>query len=214
MKSINKIAIIGGTGKSGKYLVKSLINKGLQFKLLVRNPKNISFEYSGMEIVAGDLTDRKVVVQLLEGCSAVISTLGLGIPPSSPDLFAKATEMILQTMSEYQIRRFVLVTGLNVDAEGDSKSENTRWATEWMKTNFPISTASKQEEYRLLVRSGVDWTLVRLPMIAQTEEIRPYQVDLTDCKGDSISAASLADFLISQVESAQYHRMTPFLFDV
>lgn len=214
MKSTDKIAIIGGTGKSGKYLVKSLINRGIQFKLLVRNPKNISFEYSGMEIVEGDVTDRKAVSQLLEGTSAVISTLGLGIPPSSPDLFAKATEMILQTMSEYQIRRYVLVTGLNVDAEGDSKSENTRWATEWMKTNFPISTASKQEEYRLLVRSGVDWTLVRLPMIAQTEEIRPYQVDLTDCKGDSISAASLADFLISQVESAQYHRMTPFLFDV
>lgn len=214
MKSTEKIAIIGGTGKSGKYLVKSLINRGIQFKLLVRNPKNISFEYSGMEIVEGDVTDRTAVSQLLEGTSAVISTLGLGIPPSTPDLFAKATELILQTMSEYQIRRYVVATGLNVDADGDSKSEKTRLATEWMKNKFPISTASKQEEYKLLIESGIDWTLVRLPLIEQTDEIRKYQVDLKDCKGDKISASSLAAFLIEQLESEEYSRLAPFIFDL
>ncbi len=214
MKSTEKIAIIGGTGKSGKYLVKSLINKGMQFRLLVRNPKNISFEYSGMEVAIGDISDINAVTQLLEGCTAVISTLGLGIPPSSPDLFAKATELILQTMREYQIGRYVVATGLNVDADGDSKSGKTQLATEWMKANFPISTASRQEEYKMLVGSGIDWTLVRLPMIEQTDEVREFQVDLTDCKGDKISASSLAAFLIEQLESEQYNKKAPFIFDV
>ncbi|OOG75345.1 NAD(P)-dependent oxidoreductase [Algoriphagus sp. A40] len=214
MKSTDKIAIIGGTGKSGKYLVKSLINKGMQFKLLIRNPENISFEYSGMEVITGDVTDQKAVAQLLEGTSAVISTLGMGIPASSPDLFAKATELILQTMSEYQIRRYVVVTGLNVDAVGDSKSEKTRMSTEWMKTNFPVSTTSKQEEYKMLVNSSIDWTLVRLPMIEQTDEIRTYQVDLSDCKGDKISASSLAAFLIEQLHSDKFHRLAPFIYDL
>ncbi|HSF53735.1 MAG TPA: NAD(P)H-binding protein, partial [Algoriphagus sp.] len=152
--------------------------------------------------------------QLLEGTSAVISTLGMGIPASSPDLFAKATELILQTMSEYQIRRYVEVTGLNVDADGDEKSEKTRMATEWMKANFPVSTASKQEEYKMLVESGIDWTLVRLPMIDQTDEIRNYQMNLKDCKGDKISATSLAAFLIDQLKSDKFHRSAPFIYDL
>lgn len=214
MKSIAKIAIIGGTGKSGKYLVKSLINKGIQFKLLVRNPEKVTFDYSGMELVEGDVTDRKAVGQLLKDCTAVISTLGLGIPPSSPDLFGKATELILQVMAENQINRYVVVTGLNVDAEGDAKSEKTKFATEWMKTNFPISTASKQEEYEMLLNSSMDWTLVRLPMIEQTDEIRNYQVDLTDCKGDKISASSLAAFLIEQLESDKFYRLAPFIYEL
>lgn len=214
MKSTDKIAVIGGTGKSGKYLVKSLINKGIQFKLLVRNPKAIPFDPAGMEVVVGDVTDRSAVAKLLEGCTAVISTLGLGIPLSSPDLFSKATELILQTMAENQIRRYVLVTGLNVDAEGDAKSEKTKFATEWMRTNFPISTTSKQEEYKMLANSSIDWTLVRLPMIEQTDEIRTYQVDLTDCKGDKISASSLAAFLIEQLHSDKFHRLAPFIYDL
>lgn len=214
MKSSDKIAVIGGTGKSGKYLVNRLINKGVQFKLLVRNPRKISFEYPEMELVEGEVTDRKVVAELLKGCTAIVSTLGLGIPPSSPELFARATELILQAMAENKIKRYVVVTGLNVDADGDAKSEKTKSATEWMKVNFPISTASRQEEYNMLVNSSMNWTLVRLPMIEQTDEIKNYQLDLTDCKGDKISASSLADFLISQVERDEYYQKAPFIFDL
>lgn len=117
-------------------------------------------------------------------------------------------------MSENRISRYIVTTGLNVDAIGDSKSEETRFATEWMRSNFPISTASKQEEYKMLIESGADWTLVRLPMIEQSDENIKYQVDLKDCAGDKISSSSLAEFLIKQLESEKYYRMAPFIYDL
>ena len=39
-----------------------------------------------------------------------------------------------------------------------------------MYTNDPNSTANKQKEYDLLLASNIDWTLVKLPLIKQTDE--------------------------------------------
>lgn len=43
MKNTN-IAVIGGTGKSGKFLVKQLLNQGFHINLLLRNPQNFQFQ--------------------------------------------------------------------------------------------------------------------------------------------------------------------------
>ena len=41
MEKYNKIAVIGGTGKAGKYLVKQLVNQGFKIKVLLRNPDKL-----------------------------------------------------------------------------------------------------------------------------------------------------------------------------
>jgi len=41
-----KIAVLGGTGKAGKYLVKQLRKQGFQIKLLLRNPEKFSNQRS------------------------------------------------------------------------------------------------------------------------------------------------------------------------
>lgn len=79
MYSQYPIAIIGGTGKSGQYLVKQLIAQGFSFKLLVRNPDKFPFEHKKIEVIKGDVTNEHAVRSLVEGCSGVISTLGLGM---------------------------------------------------------------------------------------------------------------------------------------
>ena len=65
-----------------------------------------------------------------------------------------------------------------------------------MHTNYPNSAANKQKEYDLLLASNIDWILVRLPLIEQTDEISEVQISLEDCLEDKISATKLANFLI------------------
>lgn len=48
------IAVIGGTGKAGKYLVKELINQGYSIKVLLRNPDKLDLERHLMEKSEGD----------------------------------------------------------------------------------------------------------------------------------------------------------------
>lgn len=206
--------MIGGTGKSGKYIVKQLIEQNFQLKILIRNPDNFEIKSPLVEVIQGDVTNYSAVNTLLEGCHAVISTLGLGIPPSEPTIFSQATTNVIQGMKEHNIHRYIVTTGLNVDTPFDSKSPKTLFATDWMRKNFPISTANKQSEFDILSKSKVDWTLVRLPLIEQTDESGEIIVSLEDCPGEKISATDLANFLIKQLSINTFVRKSPFIASV
>ena len=209
-----KIAVIGGTGKSGKYLVKQLIEQGFHLKILLRNPDNFQINSSLVEVVKGDVTNSNAVSTLIDGCQAVISTLGMGIPASEPTIFSQSTTNIIQAMNEHKVHRYIVTTGLNVDTPLDNKSPKTLFGTDWMRKNFPISTANKQTEFDILSNSEVDWTLVRLPLIEQTDESGEIIVSLEDCPGDKISATDLAKFLIKQLSTDTFVRKAPFIASV
>jgi putative NADH-flavin reductase len=209
-KSI-KIAVIGGTGKSGKYLVHQLLNQGFTGKLLVRNPERFQLQSPLIEVIHGNVNQYDTVFQLIEGCQAVISTLGLGQPNSETSIFSQSTKNVLRAMEACKVSRYIVITGLNVDTPFDQKSAKTQFATDWMKTNYPLTTADKQLEYKILSNSNMDWTLVRLPLIEQTDERREVLVNLQDCPGDKISATDLTIFLTEQVTDKTYLKQSPFL---
>jgi len=204
-----KLAILGGTGKSGKYLVKELLNRGFQLRLLLRNPESFQLKSSFIEIVKGDARDYESVLSLVNGCDAVISTLGQ--PRGETSIFSQATRNVIRAMSQYKINRYVVITGLNVNTPSDKKGPKTKMATEWMKSNYPKTTLDKQVEFDILSKSDINWTLVRLPLIELTDEKRKVIISLEDCPGDKISATDLAYFLIDQLSSDTYIRKSPFI---
>lgn len=203
------IAVIGGTGKSGTYLVKELLKQSYSIRLLHRDPSKVEITNPLLEVVQGDARNSKAIENLLQGCAAVISTLGQ--PKGEPSVFSQATKNILQAMEKHGIKRYLVTTGLSVDAPGDHKNEHVQFATGWMYENYPETTKDKQVEQELLLESNLDWTMVRLPLIVQTDELFPVAVSLEDCPGDSISAADLARFLVGQLSDQQYFRKSPFI---
>lgn len=204
-----KIAVIGGTGKSGKYLVKQLISQGFHFKILLRNPEDFQIKSPLAGIIKGDARDYNSVRSLVDDCQAVISMLGQ--PKGESSIFSQATKNVIQSMNECNVRRYILTTGLNVDTPFDNKSPKTKFATEWMKKNYTETTIDKQTEYNVLSGSNADWTLVRLPFIEQTDERNQISVSLEDCPGDKISAADLAHFLIEQLSDDTFIKKAPFI---
>lgn len=205
------IAVIGGTGKSGKYLVQKLLQKQYRLKVLVRNPDLFTLQNPLIEVVKGDARDENAVHSLIGQCDVVISTLGQ--PKGEKTIFSDATSNVIKAMHHYGIRRYIVTTGLNVDTPFDHKNERVKMATDWMYENYPNTTKDKQKEYELLSKSDLDWTLVRLPLILLTEESFATEANVTDCKGEGISAADLAEFLISQIEDPEYIRKSPFLYN-
>lgn len=214
MKIDTKIAVIGGTGKSGKYLVTQLLNQNFRLKVLVRNPDNFDSESAHAELIHGDVADYDDVFTLINGCQAVISTLGMGLPPSEPTIFSQSTSNVLRAMKAHSISRYIVTTGLNVDTPFDRKSPKVLAATDWMKNTYPRSSSDKQLEYQLLEESNANWTLVRLPTIEQTDDRKQLSVDLQDCPGEKISATDLAHFLIQQLTDGKFIRKSPFIASV
>ncbi len=212
MQNNQPIAVIGGTGKSGKYLVSQLLSRGQALKLLVRDAKRSPFHHPLIELVEGDARQYAAVDSLIRGCCAVISTLGQ--PKGESPIFSAATANVLRAMGEYGVKRFILTTGLNVDTPFDKKGVRTSAATEWMRANYAATTADKQQEYALLAESDVEWTLVRLPLIELTGNESNIAVSLEDCPGEKISSTDLANFLIAQLVEKAFWRKSPFLANV
>ncbi|ROH99649.1 NAD(P)-dependent oxidoreductase [Chryseobacterium daecheongense] len=205
------VAVIGGTGKSGQYLVQHLVRKGYPMKLLVRNPEHFTPGNSLIKIVKGDARDYNAVDALIKDCTVVISTLGQ--PKGEKSIFSDATGNMIKAMHSNGIKRYIVTTGLSVSTPFDMKNKTVKAATEWMYEYYPETTLDKQKEYELLTKSNLDWTLVRLPLILQTLETFPTEANLNDCKGENISATDLAEFLVSEIEDEHFLGKSPFLYN-
>ncbi len=213
MKNLHTIAVIGGTGKSGTYLVKELLERNYKVRLLVRNPEKTPTFHQNLEIVYGDVSDPESVSDLLSGSEAIVSALGIGVPMSSKTIFKETTKLIIEQLQFRPQTRYIVLSGLNVNTEFDQKSESIKAGTEFMYSNFPISSQNKQEEYEVLLESDLNWTLIRSTLIELTEEKRMFAVSTLDCKGSKIAAASLAQFMVDQLESEEFCRKAPFIWD-
>jgi putative NADH-flavin reductase len=203
------IAVFGGGGRTGKYLINQLIEKGYSIKVLLRNPETFAIESPLIQIVRGDALDFTVVSSLIDGCWAVISTIGQR--SGEPLVASQATENILNAMSNYGVKRYILVAGVNIDTPFDHKGPETIIATNWMKANFPTIQEDRQKAYTLLVESDIDWTLVRVPFINFDNGEGDVNVNLDDCLGSKIEAGNIATFLIKQLSEDTYFNKAPFI---
>lgn len=207
-----KIALLGGGGRTGNYLVNQLINKGVQIKVLLRHLEQFQIQSQQIEIVEGDATHPESILQLTEGCDAIISVVGQR--PGERLVACRATQNLLDAMNYFGIQRLISLAGLNVDAPSDRKGKETLMATEWMKANFPEIHADRQKSYALLEKSSLDWTLVRVPFIEFKDASGELSVNLTDCPSGKINAGSLAVFLVDQLFDECYYRKAPFVASI
>ncbi|HEV7381766.1 MAG TPA: NAD(P)H-binding protein [Dyadobacter sp.] len=217
MKTFKKIAVLGGGGRTGKYLVNQLLDRGYQIKLLLRNPEilaqTIPLHNPAIEVIHGDVLDYEKVSELIDGCDAVVSTVGQR--KDEPMVGSQGTLNILQAISNVADggiqKRYILVAGLNLDTPFDRKGPETVAATEWMKANYGEIHQDKQKAYEILQASHVSWTLVRVPLIAFTDERSEIGVSLEDSPGQHIGAADIAAFLVEQLDDLTYVQKSPFI---
>ena len=209
MKNINKVAVLGGGGRTGKFLVNQLLKQEFSIKLLLRNPESFTIQSSQIEIIQGDALDLNSIKLLLKDCQAILSTIGQR--KDEPLVASLATSNILKVMKDYGIERYILLAGLNIDTPFDKKSPKTSMATDWMKTNFPLIQEDRQKAYTFLVESNVNWTQVRVPFIEFTDESTEIAISLEDCLGDKISANDIANFMVTEMLESKYSRKSPFI---
>lgn len=209
MKNINKVAVLGGGGRTGNYLVNQLLKEGFSVKLLLRHPENFTIQNPGIEIIKGDALDLETIQLLFKDCQAVISTIGQR--QGEPLVASEATKNILEVMNDFRIDRYLLLAGLNIDTPFDKKSAKTTAATEWMKTNFPIIQEDRQKAYDFLVKSNINWTQVRVPFIEFSDVSSDIAVNVEDCLGDKITAFDISKFMIQEMTASKFSRESPFI---
>jgi putative NADH-flavin reductase len=219
MEQHSKIAVIGGGGRTGNFVVSELLARGYRIKLLLRNPdqaqKRVDLRHPFIEIIQGDAVEFGDVQRLISGCSAIISTVGQR--DGEPLVASQATSHILKMLAtdpSLAATRYVVLAGITVDTPFDKKGIAALQATQWMKSNFSWIYEDRQEFYQILARSDAAWTLVRVPLIGFTGNRGVLAADLFDAPSQQIDAVDIAIFMVDQLESNAFLRQAPFIGDV
>ena len=191
------IAIVGGTGRTGRHVVEEALRAGHRVRMLARHPAHVA----GVELVHGHALDPEALRQLVQGSDAVVCTLG-PTPQGPPDVCSRATRLLVEAMKTAGVRRLVVQTGAMIG------HRNLGRFYRFLASRPAIAAAlpERREQERLVMESGLDWTLVRPPRLSDGAGAGAAQVgpDLRLGMMASVARVDLAHVLVRAATSRDW----------
>ncbi|MBS1623320.1 MAG: SDR family oxidoreductase [Bacteroidetes bacterium] len=213
---MKRILLYGATGRTGRQVLDQALHRGYEVVALVRDSSRVTAKSSHLKVIQGDTTDLDTIRTAIQGCDAVISTLGalhqseilrLGKidPPHTLEQTMRAT---IQAMKEAGVRRVIVQTALGA---GDSYPD-VHWVMrlliKW--THFKIVYDDHNMQEQLLSESELDWTFVRPVGLNDRDELHKLHVTLHKAPPTlHISRKHVARFMLDCLDKASYIREAP-----
>lgn len=206
-----RLAILGGTGRSGRLLIDMALAAGHEVRVLARDPARLHRQDPRLVPVTGDARDPEAVARLLEGVDAVLSALGPVRGEARGDgsgVMTRAAENLVAAMPGAGVTRLISMTGAGVAQPGDQPKVFDRVIRTALRLSQPDVLRDSEGHVARLRASDLDWTVVRVPMLIDgpAQSVRAGKVgDI----GPRVSRASVATFMLEQLESDRWLRQAP-----
>jgi uncharacterized protein YbjT (DUF2867 family) len=204
-----KIAVLGATGQTGGLVVKQALEQGHQVVALVRDPARLTLKHPQLLAVGGSPTSIADIEPCLHGVDAVVHCLGIGGKGDGKPttLVSDSVKVVLAAMPRQGVRRIVCMS--NVGAGGSGTWFANRVVIPlFLRWLIPILEDKNRMEAALR-GSSLEWVSVRLPNIIEGPD-KPLRVSVDGQGiGLSITAASVARFLLEQANSPDFLRTMP-----
>lgn len=144
-----KVAITGGTGFIGRHLARDLVSRGHEVILIARGQyKRNSQPIEGASLLSLDTNDTDNLTKAFEGCDAVVHCAGTSVEDSKQTFYrlhVEGTRSAVTASEDARVKKFVLVSYLNVRPNVPSEYHTTKWQGEEIvrasKLNFTILKA-------------------------------------------------------------------------
>lgn len=206
-----KLAVFGATGLTGRLLTEQALAAGHHVVALVRNPDTVASRHPNLTVRKGHPTNASDVEATIRGTDAVVHCLGVGGKGDGKHttLISDSVKAALAAMRAHGVRRIVCMS--NVGAGGSGPWLVNRVVIpvflRWLR---PIIDDKDRMEAALRA-SDAEWVAVRLVSIAEGPA-KPIKTS-PDGRGLglSITANSVAKFLLERVQGQDFLRATPAL---
>lgn len=206
-----KLAVFGGSGRTGQHLIQQALDAGHSVTALARTPSKIGIQHPHLTIIPGDILDPASVEQAISGADAVLSVLG----PSAnrPDyVITKGTRHILNAMQKLNVRRLIISAGAGVPDPNDDPQLINHVISFLLNVFSRHVVADMLQVVDLVRQSDRDWTIVRVPML--TDQPRSGQIRVGwvgKGTGPRLARADLAAFMLQQLEQDTFIRQAPVI---
>lgn len=205
-----RLYIIGGTGKTGRELIKQSLEQGHSVTALVRNPGRLKIDHPKLSAVKGNVLDLKSFDHTIDNHDAVLSALGHKRFIIKTNILSEGTKNIIHAMEKGNVKRFICITSLGIN--------DSRFRLGLYYTLFTIPFIllfyflDKAKQEKIIFKSGLDWTIVRPGQLTNGKKRTNYKHG-SDAGNyiltKMISRASVAHFMLSQLSDTSYYRKTP-----
>jgi putative NADH-flavin reductase len=194
-----KLAILGATGGTGLEIVRQAIEHGHSVTAFVRSPERLKPFGNRITVKQGDLLNSAELAKAISGHDAVLSGFGPRVPIAKDDanLLRNFATALTTAMHQAGVRRAVIVSTAFLFR--DSIVPPTYL---FGRLLFPGVVIDASAMERILMESGLDWTIVRPPQLTDKPFTGRYRVRIGHLPGFGfkISRADVAHSFLKTVE--------------
>jgi putative NADH-flavin reductase len=148
-----RITVFGASGKTGRLVVEQGLERGHELVAFVRDASRFDPSPDRLDLVEGDARDPDAVADALRGSDGVVSVLALAQPDDEPQ-HSEAIRTIVEVAKAEGVRRIVVTANNHVFHDDEVPPELAAFAREHRRNRD------------LLRASGLDWTMVASPTLA------------------------------------------------
>jgi uncharacterized protein YbjT (DUF2867 family) len=182
---MTKVLILGASGQIARWAVQMLgEHASVEQTLLVRDPRKlVSSEPANAKIVIGDVMDKKLLSQIMDGQDVVYANLAGDVDTQ--------TERILDAMQAKGVKRLIFVNSLGIYDEVPGKFG------EWNRREIGQYLPPYRKAADLIEASGTDYTILRAAWLQDKDEV-DYETTTRGepFKGTEVSRKSVAALVV------------------
>lgn len=207
-----RLTVFGGSGRTGRILIDRALAAGHSVTAYVRSGVEPPPRES-LRVLVGELADAAAVSRAVEGADAVISTLGpdarvRGVP------LGEGMDVIVAAMKEQGVRRLVAVSTPSHRDPRDGFALDVRLVVAAVRVFLHAAWLNEVDLSAAVAASGLDWTLVRVPLLSNGPDAGAPRVGYPGEPGIRmwfLPRETLAAFLLAQATGPGLLRQAPMV---
>lgn len=207
--AFNTISIFGGSGKTGRELIRVALETGYIVKAGTFSGKVNFSAHERLIVIQCDATNASDVAKLLAGSDAVISVIGHG-RSTKPTMQTDAMRVITDQMRRQKLRRILSLTGTGVRIPGDKPTLIDSLANAFIARIDPERISDGISHARLLSSTDLDWTILRVLKLTNGAKGR-FRFTPHGPAQPFVSRATVAAALLALLETSDEYRQMPVL---
>lgn len=209
-----RLLILGGNGRTGKWIVEESLSRGHEVVALVRNANSLAPQ-TGLTVIEGTPTRQADYTVAANRCDAVLVALNNPRKSDAPWSKPLTPEPILtnaaKNIAAGSIKRVVFLSALGV---GDSFNDAPFILRFLIRnTNLGNAYADHNGVQEVMTTSGLDWTLVRASGLSNNLKVKKLVVGTAKQPkpGMMIRRKAVAEFMLECAEKNSHIHGTPVI---